>query len=129
MQIKKGDLYYADLRPAVGSEQGGIRPILVIQNNVGNRYSPTVIVAAVTSQTGKRPLPTHIALGGENGLRRSSIVLLEQVRTIDRSRLRDYIGHLDEPVMRAVDQGLAVSLGMEPVPEREPVQQMCLSFG
>lgn len=129
MQIKKGDLYYADLRPAVGSEQSGIRPILVIQNNIGNRYSPTVIVAAVTSQPGKRSLPTHIVLGRGNGLHQNSVVLLEQVRTIDRSRLRDYIGHLDELVMRAVDQGLAVSFGLEPVLEQEPERQMCLSFG
>ena len=92
MQIRKGDLFYADLTPVIGSEQGGVRPVLIIQNDIGNRHSPTVIAAAVTSCANKNPLPTHVAIGGaECGLRRSSTVLLEQVRTIDRSRLREYI--------------------------------------
>ena len=132
MQIKKGDLFYADLRPVVGSEQGGVRPVLVVQNDIGNRYSPTVIIASVTSRMGKHPLPTHIPIGGgKSGLRYHSIALLEQVRTIDRSRLHEYIGHLDEAAMRVVDQGLAVSFGMEPEPTQEPesVCQMCLSLG
>lgn len=128
MNINKGDLFYADLRPVVGSEQGGIRPVLVIQNDIGNRHSPTVIVASVTSRTGKRPLPTHITLAGQSCLRRDSVVLLEQVRTIDRSRLREYIGHLDAAAIRAVDQGLAISFGMEPEQAQKPVRQMRLSL-
>lgn len=126
MRIYKGDIFYADLTPVVGCEQGGIRPVLIIQNNIGNRYSPTVIVAAITSRTGKQHLPTHIGLGvPQNGLRQNSLVLLEQVRTIDRSRLRDYIGTLVDRQLRQVDEALAVSFGLElaeePVQERAPV--------
>ena len=114
MRIYKGDIFYADLTPVVGCEQGGVRPILVVQNNTGNRYSPTVIVAAITSRTGKQHLPTHIRLGEpQNGLRQNSLVLLEQVRTIDRSRLRDYIGTLTDQQLRQVDEALAVSFGLE----------------
>lgn len=113
MQIKKGDVYYADLTPVIGSEQGGVRPVLIIQNNIGNRYSPTVIVAAITTSHSKHPLPTHVRLSGNYGLRRDSMVLLEQVRTIDRSRLREYIGRLEPEELQFVDQALAVSLGME----------------
>ena len=114
MRIYKGDIFYADLTPVVGCEQGGVRPILVVQNNTGNRYSPTVIVAAITSRTGKQHLPTHIRLGEpQNGLRQNSLVLLEQVRTIDRSRLRDYIGTLTDRQLREVDEALAVSFGLE----------------
>ena len=114
MRIYKGDIFYADLAPVVGCEQGGIRPVLIIQNNIGNRYSPTVIVAAITSRTGKQHLPTHIGLGEpQNGLRQNSLVLLEQVRTIDRSRLRDYIGTLTDQQLRQVDEALAVSFGLE----------------
>ena len=114
MHIYKGDIFYADLTPVVGCEQGGVRPILVVQNNTGNRYSPTVIVAAITSRTGKQHLPTHIRLGEpQNGLRQNSLVLLEQVRTIDRSRLRDYIGTLTDRQLREVDEALAVSFGLE----------------
>nr|WP_294487854.1 type II toxin-antitoxin system PemK/MazF family toxin [uncultured Anaerosporobacter sp.] len=126
MRIYKGNIFYADLAPVVGCEQGGIRPVLIIQNNIGNRYSPTVIVAAITSRTGKQYLPTHIGLDEpQNGLRQNSLVLLEQVRTIDRSRLRDYIGTLADRQLRQVDEALAVSFGLElaeePVQEIEPV--------
>lgn len=113
MRIYKGDIFYADLTPVVGSEQGGIRPVLIIQNDIGNFYSPTVIVAAITSRTEKNSLPTHIQLcGEEHGLRQSSIVLLEQVRTIDRSRLREYIGHLSESKLQQVDEALVISFGL-----------------
>lgn len=127
MQIRKGDIFYADLTPVVGCEQGGIRPVLVIQNDTGNRYSPTVIVAAITSHIDKHPLPTHIFLDNrQHRLRNNSVVLLEQVRTIDRSRLLEYIGHLNEQTLTAVDHALAVSFGMEPVSVSE--HQMCLSM-
>lgn len=115
MRIYKGDIYYADLTPVVGCEQGGIRPVLIIQNNIGNLHSPTVIVAAITSRTGKQHLPTHIGLADpQNGLRKHSLVLLEQVRTIDRSRLREYIGSLTDRQLAQVDSALAVSFGLEP---------------
>lgn len=114
MRIYKGDIYYADLTPVVGCEQGGIRPVLMIQNNIGNRHSPTVIAAAITSRTEKQYLPTHIRLDEpQNGLRQNSLVLLEQVRTIDRSRLRDYIGSLTNPQLRQIDEALVVSFGLE----------------
>ena len=131
MRIYKGNIFYADLAPVVGCEQGGIRPVLIIQNNIGNRYSPTVIVAAITSRTGKQYLPTHIGLDEpQNGLRQNSLVLLEQVRTIDRSRLRDYIGTLTNRQLRQVDEALAVSFGLElaeePVQGIEPVLTVCM---
>ena len=111
--IKRGDIFYADLRPVVGSEQGGIRPVLVIQNDIGNKYSPTVIVAAVTSQINKSKLPTHFELDAKNfGLTKDSVVLLEQVRTIDKSRLREKVCHLDESFMSKIDRGLQISLGL-----------------
>ncbi len=111
--IKRGDIFYADLRPVVGSEQGGIRPVLVIQNDIGNKYSPTVIVAAVTSQINKSKLPTHLELDAkEFGLSKDSVVLLEQVRTIDKSRLREKVCHLDENFMWQIDRSLRVSLGL-----------------
>ena len=114
MHIYKGDMFYADLTPVVGCEQGGIRPILIVQNDIGNRYSPTVIVAAITSRTEKNYLPTHIRLCSKQyGLRQNSLVLLEQVRTIDRSRLRDYIGTLTDRQLRQADEALAVSFGLE----------------
>ena len=114
IRIYKGDIYYADLTPVVGCEQGGIRPALIIQNDIGNRYSPTVIVAAITSRTEKNHLPTHIRLCSQQyGLRQNSLVLLEQVRTVDRSRLREYIGHLSEPQMQQVNEALAVSFGLD----------------
>lgn len=111
--VKRGDIYYADLSPVVGSEQGGTRPVLIIQNDTGNRYSPTVIAAAITSQTGKARLPTHISLTGSNyGLSKDSIVLLEQIRTIDKRRLREHMGRLDEALMTQVDDAIAVSFGL-----------------
>ena len=111
--VKRGQIYLANLSPVVGSEQGGLRPVLVVQNNKGNRYSPTVIVAAITSQTGKHKLPTHIPLEDSKfGLRKDSIILLEQVRTIDRSRLKEYIGRVDNLLLGQVDRALAVSFGM-----------------
>ncbi|MDR1668560.1 MAG: type II toxin-antitoxin system PemK/MazF family toxin [Oscillospiraceae bacterium] len=113
-QVRRGDIYYADLSPVVGSEQGGIRPVLIVQNNVGNRHSPTVIAAAITSQIGKARLPTHIELSARTyGLSRDSVVLLEQVRTIDKKRLKERMGRLDESLMTQVDSALAVSFGLE----------------
>lgn len=126
MRIYKGDMFYADLTPVVGCEQGGIRPILIVQNDIGNRYSPTVIVAAITSRTEKNPLPTHIPLCSQQyGLRQNSLVLLEQVRTIDRSRLREYIGHLSDSQMQQVNEALAVSFGLDAL---LPEPQMSLSL-
>ena len=111
--VRRGDIYYADLSPVVGSEQGGVRPVLIVQNDTGNRHSPTVIAAAITSQTGKARLPTHISLSGHDvGLSRDSIVLLEQIRTIDKRRLREHMGHADESVMNQVDSAIAVSFGL-----------------
>lgn len=122
MQIRKGDIYYGDLTPVVGCEQGGIRPVIIIQNNVGNRHSPTVIVAAITSRTGKHQLPTHIKLESSfRGLHPDSMILLEQVRTIDRTRLREYIGRLSESTMKSVDLAIAVSFGLEAVPVQQPL--------
>ena len=111
-EIKRGELYYADLCPVVGSEQGGIRPVLIVQNNIGNQFSPTVIAAAVTTRKREKLQPTQAALGAAHGLR-PSLVLLEQMRTLDRIRLRAYIGRVDEKTMRAVDQALAVSVGID----------------
>lgn len=113
MQVKKGDLYFADLSPVIGSEQGGVRPVLVVQNNVGNRYSPTIIVAAVTSRKNKADLPTHVEIPAEgNGLSKNSVVLLEQLRTIDKKRLKERIGTIDEKRLPDVDEALGVSLGI-----------------
>ena len=110
--VKRGELYYADLSPVVGSEQGGVRPILVVQNNVGNRYSPTIIAAAITSQLGKAKLPTHITLpAGEYGLPKDSVVLLEQIRTLDKRRLKEKIGELPLNLMSRVNEALLISLG------------------
>ena len=110
--VKRGDLYYADLSPVVGSEQGGIRPVLIVQNNVGNKYSPTIIAAAVTSQLDKAKLPTHIALeAGKYGLPKDSVVLLEQIRTLDKRRLKEKIGELPLNMMTRVNEALLVSLG------------------
>ena len=111
--VKRGDIFYADLSPVVGSEQGGIRPVLIVQNDVGNRHSPTVIAAAITSQTGKARLPTHINIaGGSVGLTKDSVILLEQVRTIDKRRLREHMGHLDDDQMVLVNNAIAVSFGL-----------------
>ena len=111
--VRRGDIFYADLSPVVGSEQGGTRPVLIIQNDTGNRHSPTVIAAAITSQTGKARLPTHITLAGHDvGLSKDSIVLLEQVRTIDKRRLREHMGHADEALMDQINNAIAVSFGL-----------------
>ena len=113
-EIRRGDIFYADLTPSVGSEQGGVRPVVIIQNDVGNQHSPTVIAAAITSRVEKRKLPTHIKLyGGQKGLHRDSVILLEQVRTLDRTRLREYIGRFNAATMQYVDHALAVSFGLE----------------
>lgn len=114
MTVKRGDIFYADLSPVVGSEQGGTRPVLIVQNDMGNRHSPTVIAAAITSQMNKAKLPTHIELTGRNvGLTKDSVVLLEQIRTIDKRRLREHTGHADRSVMEQVDSALAVSFGLQ----------------
>ena len=114
MNIKRGEIYYADLSHVIGSEQGGIRPVLIVQNDVGNKYSPTVIAAAITSQKDKTKLPTHITVGAENcGLSKDSIVLLEQVRTIDKKRLKEKMGSLDSDAMNKVDKALTVSFGLD----------------
>ena len=111
--VRRGDIYYADLSPVVGSEQGGMRPVLIVQNDTGNRHSPTVIAAAITSQTGKARLPTHIELSARNyGLSRDSVILLEQIRTLDKSRLRERMGQLDAPTMDRVNNAIAVSFGL-----------------
>ena len=110
--IRRGDLFYADLNPVVGSEQGGIRPVLVIQNDVGNHFSPTVVAAAITSRKAKNSLPTHILLEKVPGLAPTSLLLLEQLRTIDRKRLRGYIGRISKEKMLEVDAALAISIGI-----------------
>lgn len=113
MSIKRGDIYYADLSPVVGSEQGGLRPVLIIQNDVGNRYSPTVIAAAITSRMGKAKLPTHIDIQAEEvGLAKDSVILLEQIRTLDKRRLKEKMGHLDDTLMSSVNSAIAVSFGL-----------------
>ncbi len=112
--VKRGDIYFADLSPVVGSEQGGVRPVLIVQNDVGNRHSPTVIAAAITSQINKARLPTHIELSASSfGLTKDSVILLEQIRTIDKRRLLEKMGKLDDGVMNRVDSALAVSFGLE----------------
>ena len=114
MTIKRGELYYADLSPVVGSEQGGIRPVLVVQNDVGNKYSPTVIAAAVTSKINKAKLPTHIELSSNSyGLQKDSVILLEQIRTLDKRRLKERIGELNESTMTRVDKAILIGLGFE----------------
>ena len=113
MNIKRGDIFYADLSPVVGSEQGGLRPVLIIQNDVGNRYSPTVIAAAITSRMGKNRLPTHIDIHADRvGLAKDSVVLLEQIRTLDKRRLKERMGHLDDQTMQTVHSAIAVSFGI-----------------
>ena len=109
--MRRGDVYYADLRPVVGSEPGGVRPVLIVQNDIGNRHSPTVICAAITSKMNKAKLPTHIEIrSSQYDMDKDSVVLLEQIRTIDKKRLMDRICHLDESIMRKIDQALRVSL-------------------
>ena len=115
MNIKRGDIFYADLSPVVGSEQGGLRPVLIVQNDIGNKYSPTVIAAAITSKMSKTKLPTHIDIYAEDvGLAKDSIVLLEQIRTLDKKRLREHMGRVDGPVMHQIDAAIAVSFGLHP---------------
>ena len=113
MTVKRGDIFYADLSPVVGSEQGGIRPVLIVQNDVGNKYSPTVIAAAITSQKEKTKLPTHIKVSSQScGLAKDSIVLLEQIRTIDKQRLKEHMGRLDDGSMNKIDEALSISFGL-----------------
>lgn len=113
LNIRRGDIYYADLSPVVGSEQGGVRPVLIVQNDVGNKYSPTVIAAAITSRTDKSKLPTHIDVFADKfGLEKNSVILLEQIRTLDKKRLREKMGHLDESVMDKVNSAISVSFGL-----------------
>ena len=113
MNIKRGDIYYADLSPVVGSEQGGIRPVLIVQNDVGNRYSPTVIAAAITSRQSKTKLPTHIPIEATGcGLTKDSVVLLEQIRTLDKRRLKEKMGSVDHRAMKEINQALSVSFGL-----------------
>lgn len=111
--VKRGEIFYADLSPVIGSEQGGIRPVIIIQNDIGNRYSPTVIVAAITSQINKAKLPIHVEISSEEyGLNRDSVVLLEQIRTLDKRRLKEKIGHMTEADMKKVNKALAISLNL-----------------
>lgn len=113
MTIKRGDIFYADLSPVVGSEQGGVRPVLIVQNDVGNKHSPTVIAAAITSQKEKSKLPTHIALHAQNcGLSKNSVVLLEQIRTLDKKRLKEKMGNLDKSIMSTINSALSISFGL-----------------
>ncbi len=113
MTVKRGDIYYADLSPVIGSEQGGVRPVLIVQNDVGNKFSPTVIAAAITSQQDKTKLPTHIPVSSQNcGLAKDSIVLLEQIRTLDKQRLKEHMGHLDDGSMGKIDEALSISFGL-----------------
>ncbi len=117
MTVKRGDIFYADLRPVVGSEQGGIRPVLIVQNDIGNQFSPTVIAAAITSRTDKTPLPTHILVDAkQSGLQKDSIVLLEQVRTLDKRRLRSRMGALNDTDMARIDHAIFVSFGLSAAP-------------
>ena len=112
-QIKRGDIFYADLSPVVGSEQGGLRPVLVVQNNIGNKYSPTIIVAAITSQLTKAKLPTHLSLPADTfNLPKGSVILFEQLRTIDKRRLKNHVGTLDDRFMRKANEALVISLGL-----------------
>jgi mRNA interferase MazF len=123
MNIRRGDIYYADLSPVVGSEQGGLRPVLIVQNDVGNKYSPTVIAAAITSRVSKTKLPTHIDIyANKVGLAKDSVVLLEQIRTIDKMRLKEKMGHLDDDSMRSVNDALSVSFGLLSEPQSAPTQ-------
>ena len=129
MNVKRGDIFYADLSPVVGSEQGGLRPVLIVQNDVGNKHSPTVICAAITSQMNKAKLPTHIALSAaEYALPKDSVILLEQIRTLDKRRLKEKMGHLDDEVMNHVNTAIAISFGLgtpeEDLAARSVMQQI-----
>ena len=112
-QIRRGDIYYADLDPVIGSEQGEYRPVLIVQNNTGNKYSPTVIITPITGNLRKNPLPTHVFLSTKCGLEKDSLVLAEQLRAIDRSRLKNYIGYIEKSAMLQVDRALLISIGLE----------------
>ncbi|MDD3705768.1 MAG: type II toxin-antitoxin system PemK/MazF family toxin [Clostridiaceae bacterium] len=113
MVLRRGDIFYGDLSPVIGSEQGGVRPVLIIQNDIGNKYSPTVIIAAITSQINKAKLPTHVELEAlKYGITKDSVILLEQIRTIDKRRLREKIGHLSEELMMQVDTAIQISFGL-----------------
>lgn len=113
MIVKRGDIYYADLSPVIGSEQGGVRPVLIVQNDIGNKYSPTVIAAAITSQINKAKMPTHIEIDAKGyGLSKDSVILLEQIRTIDKKRLKEKIGKADENLMKKVNEALLISFGL-----------------
>ena len=114
MLIKRGDIFYADLSPVIGSEQGGVRPVVIIQNDVGNKYSPTIIIAAITSQQNKTKLPTHVSVESKDvPLPKNSVILLEQIRTIDKKRLREKIGHFDNDVISEIDKALKISLNIK----------------
>lgn len=110
--MRRGDVYYADLNPVEGSEQGGVRPVLIIQNNIGNRFSPTVVISAITSKINKAELPTHVEVSSDNYLKEDSIILLEQIRTVDKSRLQNYVTHLGKNIMGEVDKAIKISLGL-----------------
>ncbi|ACL68936.1 type II toxin-antitoxin system PemK/MazF family toxin [Halothermothrix orenii] len=113
MNVTRGDVFYADLNPVVGSEQGGVRPVLIIQNDIGNKYSPTVIVAAITSKINKAKLPTHVEIAAsESNLEKDSVILLEQIRTIDKKRLQRHVTHLDNGIIEKVDEAIEISLGL-----------------
>ncbi|NLY20485.1 MAG: type II toxin-antitoxin system PemK/MazF family toxin [Tissierellia bacterium] len=114
MKIKRGDLYYADLSPVIGSEQGGVRPVVIVQNDIGNKYSPTTIVAAITSQLNKPKLPTHVPISAQKyGLPKNSVVLTEQLRTVDKKRLREKLGSADEEFMKRIDDAIKTSVGLK----------------
>ena len=120
LTIKRGDIYYADLSPVIGSEQGGLRPVLIVQNDIGNKYSPTVIAAAITSQMSKTKLPTHIDIYAESyGLSKDSVILLEQIRTIDKHRLREKMGHIDNGLMQKVNEAITISFGLKTIYDAE----------
>ena len=113
MVVRRGDIFYGDLSPVVGSEQGGLRPVLIVQNDIGNKYSPTVIVAAITSQINKAKLPTHIEISAEDyGLPKDSVVLLEQIRTIDKKRLKEKLGHMNDEIIPKINEALSISVGL-----------------
>ena len=125
MNVRRGDIYYADLSPVVGSEQGGLRPVLIVQNDIGNRYSPTVIAAAITSRMSKTRLPTHIDIyAADVGLSKDSVILLEQIRTLDKRRLKEKMGHLDENVMNHVNTAIAISVGLGTPSEDAAAREM-----
>lgn len=124
--VQRGDIYYAELNPVVGSEQGGNRPVLIIQNDVGNRHSPTVIIAAITSQPKKHNMPTHVGITQEYGFAEDSMVMLEQIRTLDKSRLERFVGRLDEDVMRKIDAALGLSVGLSKQPNWNNAILLCL---